>query len=527
MHRSQGEWVGSEMVELESLPEILRSLSRRQPEALAAVDGDERFTYKQLEGWVAEWQVRLMKTGVRAGDRVAMLAVPGIAYYACLLATHNIGAIWVGLNPRYTIGEMAHIVGDLEPRLCLYLPVFEGRCYQSDFAELYIQFPKAQFVDIAQFCSDWPRSGNLPELDAAALDPDDAAIIVYTSGSTGAPKGAMLSHRALAMGARAQLRRWNLATVRQVCGFPINHVACTGDVVATTLTAGGTLFFQSRYDPGQIIDAAAAGDINLLLAVPTMIHMIFEHPGFSSQAISNLELVIWGGAPLPRADIERLRALGPRLATLYGMTEAAANTTYTAEDASVDELFETVGRPLPEFPTRIVAGDRVCGAGEDGEIQHRLEFTKLGYWRRPDATHEVTTADGWYRTGDLGRWLEDGNIKLVGRLKEMFKSGGYNVYPREVEIALEESDLVDIAVVVAIPDARYQEVGVAYIVPKPGCAIDCAEIKQFAHTKLANYKVPKFFVLKQNLPLLPVGKVDKPALQREAAEQFAPVGVRA
>ncbi len=203
---------------------------------------------------------------------------------------------------------------------------------------------------------------------------------------------------------------------------------------------------------------------------------------------------------------------------VYGMTETAANTTYSDRDADLIQLSETIGRPSPHMPCRIMNEQGVeCEVGEEGELQFKGEYLLLEYLNRPDATRDVYTEDGWLHTGDLGYWREDGTITLVGRVSDMFKSGGYNVYPREIENHLESHPAIEMAAVVAVPDARFQEVGAAFIVlSQAEDSVDISTIKRFCAEHLANYKVPKTMTIVDQLPVLPVGKVDKVQLKQQA-----------
>ena len=223
---------------------------------------------------------------------------------------------------------------------------------------------------------------------------------------------------------------------------------------------------------------------------------------------------------MPRDGIVRLQQTGARLMAAYGMTETSAHTTYTEPGASLDVLAETVGKPDPRCPCRIVnASGEVCGVGESGELQFHGELMMLGYWNRPEATDGAFTEDGWLRTGDTGFWREDGNIELVGRLSEMFKSGGYNVYPREIELTLEQLPAVAMAAVIGVPDQLYQEVGYAYVLLEPDQSVTEDELRAHCKDHLANYKVPKRFFTRTELPMLAVGKVDKQVLKRASQDR--------
>jgi acyl-CoA synthetase (AMP-forming)/AMP-acid ligase II len=238
-------------------------------------------------------------------------------------------------------------------------------------------------------------------------------------------------------------------------------------------------------------------------------------PNFASYDLSGIELIIWEGAAMPVDVIERLRAICPRLATNYGMTETTSAITIVHPTDDLDVLANTVGHAFEGVEIRLVGADGcVVAPGAPGEVQVRSIYNLLGYWRRPEATAEAFTADGWFRTGDVAEQRADGRYRLVGRLKEMYKSGGYNVYPREIEDAIHSHPDVIMAAVVSRPDPLWDEVGVAYVVARPGMTANALE--QYCRERLANYKLPKAFVRCDELPLLPIGKVDKVALKRRA-----------
>jgi fatty-acyl-CoA synthase len=202
---------------------------------------------------------------------------------------------------------------------------------------------------------------------------------------------------------------------------------------------------------------------------------------------------------------------------VYGMTETAANTTYTSPEADLIELSETIGRPSPYMPCRIINPEgQLCAPGEQGELQFKGEYLLLEYLNRPEATRDVYTEDGWLHTGDLGYWRQNGTISLVGRMSDMFKSGGYNVYPREIEDLLESHPAIEMAAVVGIPDDRFQEVGAAYVIISTDQKATVSELRDYCAANLANYKTPKTITIVDELPTLPVGKVDKVALKQRA-----------
>jgi acyl-CoA synthetase (AMP-forming)/AMP-acid ligase II len=510
--------------------DYLRHHARVTPDREAVVAGGLRMTYADLDARVDRCARALIAAGVAKGDRVAMLANPSADFLVVFLAATDIGAIWLGLSPRYRIDEYRYLVGDSRPSALFAIGAFEGRDYDCDIAALRAELDCiATHVHLegageGGLCLEaFLRTGDAVADEAlesrrAAVAPLDPALIVYTSGSSGKPKGAVLSHYGLCFGNAVQGREFGVDVPRTVCAFPINHVACVGDSCCTTLIRGGTLVFMARFDAAATLETIERERINLWIGVPTMFILAADLPDFRARDLSSLETVIWGGAAMPRDYIEIYRSTGARLATLYGLTEATTDTTFTAPDATTEELAETVGRPAPEYPCRIVRDDgSPCAVGEPGEIQFRGEFNMLGYFNRPEATLAAFTADGWLRSGDIGFFREDGNLVFVARMSEMFKSGGFNVYPREIEDVIEQHPAVALAGVIAVPDPLYREVGQAYVLLKPGHAVTGEEIAGFCRSKLANYKAPKRVLICDELPMLPVGKIDKAQLRRQAA----------
>ena len=475
----------------------------------------------------------LIGSNVQKGDKVALLCSTRCEYWICFLATTSIGAVWLGLNPKYTGPELRYILEDAQPKLLFAIPKFEGYSYAEfiaavqqdyDFIEQVVSItevlPNTQSLDA--FLAQSKSIDNQALIEAqGAVEPMDPALLVYTSGSTGQPKGALLSHHGLCFGAWVQAQHYGLERPKMLCNFPINHVACVADICCVNLVAGGTLVFQERFDPAQVLAAIHDQQINLILAVPTMLLMLLEHSQFRQTDFSGMAMIAWGGAALPVPIIKQLQKLVPRLMNVYGLTETAANTTYTSMDADIVELSETIGRPSPHMPCRIVnEAGKACTVGEQGELQFKGDYLLLEYLNRPEATRAVYTDDGWLHTGDLGYWREDGTISLVGRISDMFKSGGYNVYPREIENLIESHPSVEIAAVVAVPDSRYQEVGAAFVVLGSNqSAISAEELKLYCRDNLANYKVPKTIRIVSELPVLPVGKVDKVSLKKQAISE--------
>ena len=516
------------MTVLPRISDYVDRFSERTPDEIAIVCRGRRISYAHAAEQVDSWACALLAAGVRKGDRVAMLCTPRAEFWIVFLATAKIGAIWVGLNPRYSPREVEYVISDAEPGILVTLSSAGDQSFLPHVDGLTAKRPELIVVSIDEAMpgstgleSFIAAGGGYPKKSlidaAAAVDTLDPALIVYTSGSTGAPKGAVLSHYSLTYGATIQTTHFQLDSPSLVVCFPINHVASVADTCATTLVKGGKIVFQEQFDPSASVKATIEERCTMMGGVPTMFQMQMETDEFRTGDFSALKTVLWGGAAMPVEFIRKLQKLGKRMLTAFGMTETACHVTYTDESATLNVLADTVGRPDPHCEIRLeTANGRPASEKNPGELQVKGEFLMLQYWNRPEATRDAFTADGWLRTGDLAYQREDGNVCLVGRLSDMFKSGGYNVYPREIETVLEAHPGIAIAAVVGVPDPLYQEVGVAYLKPEPGHAISPADAEEWCRTRMANYKIPKRLEILDELPLLPVGKVDKQALRKMA-----------
>lgn len=519
---------------LRRISDCPRDVAARDPAREAAVFGGERLTYGELADRVDRWARAFLAHGLRKGDRVAMLSDPRPEYMIVLLAALRIGAIWVGLNPVHQPDEIRYVLSDCRPRLLFAFRRLRGEDKGGMLDALARELPFLERIvrldDEDAQGRNFLRGG--AQIDAASLRAaadavrlDDPAIIVYTSGSTGRPKGAVLSHRNISRCAAVQLELVPVAPLRALCNLPISHTVSTSEIVAYALMGAGTVIFQDRFEPAAVLAAIESERVTFLLQIPAMLQRILAAAGTRRYDTSSLQAVLFLGAPLSRQTIAGLVELGGTVRTGWGLTESTTSATFTEAGDSIDILAETVGRPTPAFEVRIVGSDGLpAPGGQAGEVQVRGDCVMRGYYGLPAATSEAIDGEGWLRTGDLGRFDENGRLRLVGRLKDMFKSGGYNVYPREVEIALESHPAVAIAVVIAVPDPLYHEVGCAFVLRAPGASLDEAEIVAHCRARLANYKVPKRCFVRDSLPLLPLGKIDRPQLREEALALTAASG---
>ncbi|MBW2690941.1 MAG: acyl--CoA ligase, partial [Deltaproteobacteria bacterium] len=400
--------------------------SQHKPEADAVVFDSERITYRQLKKDIDRCARAMLASGLEKGDRVAMLCTSRPEFWTVFLAATHIGLTWVGLNPGYRRDELRHIVADCQPRMIFSIARFEGRAYSDDLLALVKEFPSVE--RLVAIDEGIPGAVSLNDfLRRAAETPDsryrsailsanaqDAALLVYTSGTTGKPKGALLSNHGLTRGATMQTTHFGIENQQVVVNFPINHVACVADTCATTLVTGGKIVFQERFDPTATLQAIQDEKCSLMAGVPTMLQVMLDLPEFDRYDLSSVECVVWGGAAMPKDGVARLRNTCSRLISVYGLTESSANIVFNNEGDSLNALAESIGKPDTSVECRIVDDvGNLCSQGSTGELQFRADFFFLGYWNQPEASKDAFSEDGWLKTGDIGFLRDDGNLELV------------------------------------------------------------------------------------------------------------------
>ncbi len=508
------------------IDDVLREHARRAPAAPCATFEGRHWHWAEFESLVERAAQALAGAGLVAGDRIALLSTPRPEYLLLLLAASRLGAVYVGLNPRYTPAELAQAVARVRPRLVLALRAFEGQDFLALLAAAAAEVdlpPVLHFADMDS-CMQALRTlpGPLPPAADAPDAPTQAALartaaIVFTSGTTGSPKAALLTHRGLLHAAAVQHLRLNTAPARYLCNLPINHVGCLMNLTLAALVGGGSIVFQQRFVAAQTLQLIRDERVSCWLQVPAMFHACVRDPAFEPQALRHLQSICIGGGAASVQTLARLRQTGVPLFVEYGQTETSSSAAYSDAGASDELLSHSVGRFDPHFEFRIAdTAHRPCAVGEVGEIQARGVLLFAGYYGDPEATRAAYTDDGWLHTGDLASLRADGNVELKGRLREMIKSGGYNVYPREVERVLESHPAISQVVVLGLPDERYGEA--VHAVIGGGGPMQRRDLVAHCRRSLANYKVPKSFRVVQAFPLLANGKVDRVRTRAMAAD---------
>jgi acyl-CoA synthetase (AMP-forming)/AMP-acid ligase II len=493
------------------------------PDAEAVVDSEGRMNYAQLREAVDQAARAMAELGVCDGTCVAVLAPPSIDFFVSFLATTTLGATWLGLNPKYTRAELEHVIEDAKPVLVLArskigeqdhlqtLRAIQGKPAMREKAFRRLD-DRDDALDIAKFSGRTEAGGQLP------IPRNAVALYVYTSGTTGRPKAARLSHRALIRAAAVRAQVWHVTPFRAINNLPINHVGSVGDVACTTLIAGGCQVCLERFTPASTLECLQRERVSFWYQVPTMFQMCLDAAENLEMDWSHLQAAIWSGGRAPYLLISRLVSVARFLAVDYSMTESVGAITLSPLTNNLEALDDSVGWMDPGRECRLADPESLMptSGGQVGEVQIRDPWMFDGY-RQADPAADAFTPDGWFRTGDLAMQRRDGAWRIVGRSKEMFKSGGYNVYPREVELVLEAHPGVAAVAVVETSDPLYGEVGVAFVVPRAPVP-DQMMLTDHCREHLANYKIPKQFILIDALPVLPIGKVDKHALRKQSAD---------
>ena len=469
----------------------------------------------------AAWNARANRTanylkslGVCKGDRVAVYASNRQEYLDLFWAAPKIGAILQNLNWRLTVHELKGIIAAGEPVVLVYSEDWRAQVEELKPACSTVKHVVAMTNPgngEGNFAARTSFSDQLDDLPELTLD--DPWGIYYTGGTTGLPKGAVLTHGNMTWNSVNTLTSWGMnGHHKAALQLPFFHIGGPNIFMAPLVHAGGTTILCSGFDPDETFDLVEHSGITHYVAVPTMFQMLQEHPRWEAADFSRLELVISGGAPCPLPIMEKFWQRGIDFKMGYGLTEASGNNFWLPPEL-VREKIGSVGYPIFHIDMKTIREDGTsCAAGEEGELLIRGPHVAAGYWRNPEATAE-TIRDGWLHTGDIAICDSDGCYSILGRSKEMFISGGENVYPAEIESVLMAHPNVLDAAVVGVPHETWGEVGRAFVVADEGYSEQ--DLRAFLAERLAKYKLPRSIVLLDALPLTAIGKIDKKLLESQ------------
>ena len=466
----------------------LQDRARNTPSRVA-IDYDDRLvSYAELAAGADAFAAAFADAGLAHGDRVATLTGNSPEHVEILFACAQLGLILLPLSWRLTAPELRYQLDDAEPSLFLVEDEYSGLAEQTGW----------RFERLAE-----PEQRG-PTPAAPESDPDDPLLLIYTSGTTGKPKGALLTHgncfwTNLCFDGATGVR--NDDVVLQV--LPQFHVGGWNVQSLLAWLKGATVVLERQFDAGRVLELIDEKHVTTMMGVPPIYLFLAQHPRFAEADLSSLERAVVGGAPMPEPLLETWANRGTAIVQGYGLTEAAPNVLCLPPEDAVRKL-GFAGKPYPFVDVRLA---------EDGELQVRGPNVFPGYWRNPAATAEAFTEDGWLRTGDIAEADAEGYYRIKGRLKDMYISGGENVYPAEVEAVLHEHPLVADAAVVGVPDDRWGEVGVAFVV---GDEIGEEELVDWCAERLARFKVPASVRFVPEIPRNSLGKIQKQGLLAEA-----------
>ncbi|MEU3781902.1 FadD3 family acyl-CoA ligase [Streptomyces sp900129855] len=502
-------------LEFLSIPNVVRVAARRFGQAPALVDGALRLTFQELAARMTHAVRSALALGIGPGDRVGLCAPNSAEWIVTALGIQGAGGVVVPLNTRFKATEISYILRKSRAKALFAAASFLGTDYIAELRRIDPELPAlrttvsmpggTEGLDWSQFLA---HGEECPEEAAHAsvdrLTPDHVSDVMFTSGTTGHPKGVILTH-----GQTLRAYGWMSTeyTFTSSDSFlvipPFFH--CFGYKAGwlASLMHGVTVIPMAVFDAGRALEVIQAERVSIVLGPPTIFHDLLNHPARSSYDLSSLRVSMTGGTTVPESLI---RAMKKDLSfdivlSAYGLTESTALVTTTRTGDAEETVARTTGRPIPDVEVRIVdeAGQDVP-AGEEGEVLVRGYNVTRGYWDDPEATAETIDPDGWLHTGDIGRLAPDGNLAIVDRKKEMFIVGGFNAYPAEIERLLLGYEPIAQAAVIGVPDERLGEVGCAFVVPRPGANVTEQDVITWAREHMANFKVPRQVRFVDQLP---------------------------
>lgn len=510
-----------------TLGQLLRQAASEVPNRIALVEGcpnasaRRRWTYAQLLTQ-AERVASVLLGKFQPGDRIAIWAPNKPEWELLQLGASLAGMVLVTVNPAFKAQELAYVLRQSWARGLFYLEEYRGNNMSATLAQVRADLPDLQevvgFADWQDFVESASSSVHIPD-----VRPDDPVQIQYTSGTTGIPKGAILHHRGIVNASRFMAEGTGLERGGVwVNAMPMFHIGGCGLAAVGTLAQRGKHVLVPGFDAALVLELIESEQGTFMLAVPTMLTMLLDHPDRARRNLSTLRTIISGASIVPAALVRRVqKELDCQFSIVFGQTELHGIITHTQRDDTAEDQSETIGQPMAQVEVKIVDihTNQVLPIGEQGEICARGYQAMLGYFDMPEATVVTLEPDGWLHTGDLGTMDERGYLRITGRLKDMIIRGGENIYPREIEALLSEHPGVANAVIIGVPDEKWGEQVAAIIQPvsseEPPSP---AELHDYCRAHLAAYKTPKIWFFVDQYPLTATGKIQKFVL-RERVEK--------
>ncbi len=489
------------------------------PNREALFDNIEKklYTYKDLNLRANKLARLLLNEGVSKGDRVAMFSTNRIECVDLFLATGKIGAVLVPFNVRLSIQELEYLINKTGPSIFFYetkLIESVSKLKENSLIKKNIIFGTESVLNDPT-TKDLTKSISDSEVNRPVLNFEDPHLILFTGGTTGLPKGAVLSHRLIFWNSINTILSWNLKPDDvQPLLFPLFHTGGWNVLLVPFYHQGAKTILMGDFNPEETIRIIEEENCTIVIGVPTMFHMMANSPLFEKTKFESVRIFISGGAPCPVAIMENYWAKNKHFKMGYGLTEVGPNNFYLPEGYIKDKP-TSVGLPVLHCDMKIIntKTDEIVKQGEVGELLLKGPHIFSGYWDEPEDTKKTIEPDGWVHTGDLAMQDDDGFYYIVGRRKEMYISGGENVYPVEIEEILFKHPAIDLAAVIGVPDEKWGEVGKAILTLKSGKSLDLDEIRNYLKERLAKYKIPRYFEIRDSLPTSATGKILKRELK--------------
>jgi fatty-acyl-CoA synthase len=517
----------------ETIGENLDRTAARVPDSDALVSCHQalRYTYAALKDGVDRLASAMLAAGLERGDRVGVWSPNRAEWTLTQYATAKLGVILVNINPAYRVSELEYALGNSGCRWIIAAPEHKG----SDFVEMVSSVRTAlPTLERAVFfgSEEWESlAGGALDADAVEarmrqLDFDQPINIQYTSGTTGFPKGATLSHHNILNNANLQGGMLRYTEADRIC-IPVPLYHCFGMVLGNlaAVASGACMVYPAEsFEPEATLAACASERCTSLYGVPTMFIAQLEHPTFAAHDLGSLRTGIMAGSPCPVEVMKKVSSeMGiSQMSIAFGMTETSPASTVVRIDDTLEHRCATVGQAMPHTEIKISdpGSGQTVARGEPGEFRARGYLVMRGYWNDPERTAEAIDAAGWMHTGDLARMDEDGYVRIVGRIKDLVIRGGENIYPRELEEFLYRHPEVSDVQVIGVPDERYGEELMAWIVTRPGAELTADEVREFCRGQIAHYKIPRYVSFVDSFPMTVTGKIQKYKLREAAIEEL-------
>jgi fatty-acyl-CoA synthase len=519
----------------ETIGENLERTAARVPHNLALVSRhqDRRYSYAEFNAAVDEMARGLLAAGLEVGDRIGIWSPNCAEWVLVQYATAKAGVILVTINPAYRTSELAYALNQSGCRMLIAAPAFKTSDYAAMIEEVrpglealerVILLGSPEWDSLIAGAASVPAEALRERM--AGLQFDDPINIQYTSGTTGFPKGATLSHHNILNNGYFIGEACRYSEVDRVCipvpfyhcfGMVLGNLACTTHGAAIVIPEGG-------FEPGPTLEAVAAERCTSLYGVPTMFIAELDHPDFETFDLSSLRTGIMAGSPCPVEVMKQVvsRMHMDEVTIAYGMTETSPVSTQTVPEDSLEHRVSTVGRVHPHVEVKIIDPDtgRTVERGTPGELCTRGYSVMTGYWNDPERTAEAIDRAGWMHTGDLATMDADGYVNIVGRIKDMIIRGGENIYPREIEEFLYAHPDVSDVQVIGVPDVKYGEELMAWVKLSPGADLTEDALKDFCRGKIAHYKVPRYIKFTDGFPMTVTGKIQKFKMREQAVAEL-------